>query len=103
MNPAVWLCCFLPLLLILMEKGRRRSMRRTRRRKRKGNATMNQLIQRYLGKECIIYNDNWGGGVTGVIEAIEGNWSCVRTNKTTDLLNLDCISRIQEKPVKEKK
>lgn len=65
---------------------------------------MNVLIQRFLGKQCIIYiGGGWGGNLTGTIEAIEGNWISVRTSKSVELVNLDYINRIGELPEKKKK
>ena len=74
---------------------------RQRRRKRKGNIDMNELVQRFLGKNCIIYLGTTGGDLRGTIEAVEGNWVSVRTKESTEVVNLDYICRIKEKPLKK--
>ena len=61
---------------------------------------MNELIQRFVGKTCTIYLGSIGGDLEGVIEAVEGNWVSIRTKKSTELVNLDYISRRREKPEK---
>lgn len=63
---------------------------------------MNELVQRFLGKNCYVYLGTAGGSLLGVIETLEGNWISVRTKDTTELVNLDYICRIKEKPVKKK-
>ncbi len=65
---------------------------------------MNELIQRFLGRQCILYiGGGWGGNLTGTIEAIEGNWISVRTKSGVEMVNLDYINRIGEVPEKKKK
>lgn len=60
---------------------------------------MNELIQRYIGKQCQIYSEN-GNAVQGVVETVEGNWISVQTKAGTELVNLDYVSRIKEKKTK---
>lgn len=105
MNPALWICIFLPLFLMLVESGQHRrvmNQKRARRRRKERNAVMNEIIQRCLGKQCIIYMGGIGGDLTGVVEAVEGNWLSLRTSKTVETVNLDYISRIREVPEKKK-
>lgn len=105
MNPALWLCILLPLLLVCAEERFVRRVRFGRRqRRRKGHVTMNELIQHFLGKKCILYmGGGWGGSLTGTVEAIEGNWVSIRTDKSVELVNLDYVNRIGEAPEKKKK
>lgn len=64
---------------------------------------MNELIQRFLGKKCILYlGGGWSSNLTGSIEAVEGNWISVRTDKSVELVNLDYINRISELPEKRR-
>ena len=60
---------------------------------------MNELIQRFIGKQCQIYSEN-GNSVQGMIETVEGNWVSVQTKQGTELVNLDYVSRIKEKKSK---
>ncbi len=76
----------------------RNAVRRRRRNRRERK--MNELIQRFLGKHCTIYMGSFGGDLEGVVEAVEGNWVSVRTTKSTELINLDYICRLREKPEK---
>lgn len=61
---------------------------------------MNELVRRFVGKQCTIYSEN-GNTVQGTVEAVEGNWVSVKTKAGTELVNLDYISRIKEKPEKK--
>lgn len=60
---------------------------------------MNELIQRFVGKQCQICSEN-GNTVQGVVETVEGNWVSVQTKAGTELVNLDYVSRIKEKKSK---
>lgn len=99
------LICIMMIILIAAGLARRRVYRhraiRLRRRRGKGRYTMNELVQRLIGKNCIICMGGFDGSLEGVIESIEENWLSVRTKKTVELVNLDYINRIQEKPEKK--
>lgn len=60
---------------------------------------MNELIQRFLGKNCMIHL-NSGSTVEGTVETLEGNWISVHTKKDDQLINLDYICRMIEKKAK---
>lgn len=88
---ALWLI----LLVMQQQKKKVRRVCRIRRRKR-GRISMNELVQRFIGKQCQIYTEN-GSTLLGVVETVEGNWVSVRTKAGTELVNLDYVSRIKEK------
>lgn len=56
---------------------------------------MNELIGKFLGKECVIYTFE-GNRVKGTIEKVEGNWLSISTTKATQIVNADFISRIRQ-------
>lgn len=102
MQPAyfIWIVVFLIIFLARRQEKIVMRIRRKRRRIRKEEIDMNELVQRFLGKNCIIYLGTTGGDLRGTIEAVEGNWVSVRTKDTVEVVNLDYICRIKEKPVK---
>lgn len=102
---AIWLCILLPLLIAITESRRRTKLiqKRAKSRRKERSMGMNELIQRCLGKNCILYvGGGWDSNISGVVESIEGNWLSVRTSKTVEVVNLDYISRIREIPEKKK-
>jgi len=64
---------------------------------------MNELIKKFIGKECIITTMN--ESVTGIVESVEDNWievSPIKKNKIgSEIISLDYISRIREYPTSE--
>ncbi len=60
---------------------------------------MNELIQRFIGKQCQVFSEN-GNCVQGVVETVDGNWVSMQTKQGTELVNLDYVSRIKEKKAK---
>lgn len=102
MNTMLYVYAFLLFLIAFLSwSQQRKTVRKViRRRRNRRDVKMNELIQRFLGKTCTIYMGSFGGDLVGTIEAIEGNWVSVRTKKTTELVNLDYICRLQERPEK---
>ena len=67
--------------------------------RQKGLSKMSEMIQNFIGKECIITTMN--ASVTGKIESAEGGWIKIRAldkNANTEIINVDYIIRIQEYP-----
>ena len=100
MNPAYYgiIALWLIIFVTHQQKKNVRRVCRVRRRKR-GKLPMNELIQRFIGKQCQVYSEN-GNTVQGVVETVEGNWISVQTKTGEELVNLDYISRIKEKKTK---
>lgn len=70
---------------------------------------MNEFVNRYLNKLCIIYTMNGdSSAVTGTITEIDGNWLVVQPESPkdvvgTELINLEYVVRIKEYPMKNGK
>ena len=105
-STTLWIACFLPLFIILLvehqcrqAEGQRHALRIIqRKRKKEGRKPMNETLQRYVGKECII-TTNLGSAFTGSVEAIEDNWLILCDG---DMVNIDYVSRIREHPRNKK-
>lgn len=104
MDPVLYICCFLPLIIILIEtyQSQKAVNRKMIRKKRKGKVRteMSELIRKYIGKECLIYTIN--SQVTGVIDMVEDGWISVKTKTDSDIINTDYILRIREYPKNKK-
>ncbi len=100
MNPAIFLCCFLPLILVAADQELWQIARvlKTSRERRGGKKKMTELIKNYIGKECVIYT--MSAQLTGVIKAVEEGWVSVESGKAIEALNLDYIIRIRTKKQK---
>ncbi|MDO4573530.1 MAG: hypothetical protein Q4C13_09180 [Clostridia bacterium] len=103
MNPALYLLCFLPLLLILLERrqktrtffARKIQSRRKAGRNTRSNA-MNEIVKRYIGKDCLIYTMN--SQLSGVVKEVVDGWLVVDNGTDEDAVNLDFIIRIRNYP-----
>lgn len=71
-----------------------------KRKMRGGLKNMNNVIQNFIGKECLIYN--YDSQVSGTIERLEDNWLVVNVNGRSEIHNLDFIKRICEKPHRDR-
>lgn len=101
MNPSFYGVFMIWIVILLLYRQRKNVRRVCRvRRKKRGKIAMNELIRRFVGKQCYVYSEN-GNAVLGVVETVEGNWVSVQTKQGTELVNLDYISRIKEKPAKK--
>ena len=61
---------------------------------------MNELINKYIGKECLVYISGGASAITGDIIAVNENWITVKTKDGDETVNLDYIVRIKEYPRK---
>lgn len=62
---------------------------------------MNEMLQRYVGKKCIIYTLD--AQITGIVQSIESNWVEIQTPVNINLLNTDYIVRIRDAENAKKK
>lgn len=66
---------------------------------------MNEIIQKFIGKECIISTINSESApVQGTITEINGSWITVAQSGTgtEEMINIDYIVKIKEYPRKKK-
>lgn len=59
---------------------------------------MSELIQKFIGKECLIYCINSEATIEGTIQQLEGGWITVVNNDSEEIINIDYIVRIREYP-----
>lgn len=65
-------------------------------KKRKGVAAMtNEVIKKYIGKNCKISTGSFGTNVAGKIIDVNENWIEVETKKGKELINADFIQNIK--------
>lgn len=70
-----------------------------KRNKRKGVIKMNDIISRYIGKDCLVYVSN-SSALEGEITGVEDNWLVIKTKDGEETINLDYIVRVKEHPRK---
>ncbi len=89
------------ILIFLFRQEKAQNIRRIiRKRKKKGMTYMNDIFNRYIGKDCIVYISNGGSGVIECnVTGIADNWLTVRTRDGDEAINFDYIVRIKEHPV----
>ena len=62
---------------------------------------MNEIINAYVGKDCVIYLSN-SGTITGNISSLNNNWITVKSKDGDEIINIDYIIRLKEHPVNKK-
>lgn len=60
---------------------------------------MNEMINEFIGKECLLYTSSSVGSMTGTITSVKENWITVKTADSVELVNLDYVIRVKEYPV----
>lgn len=100
MNSSTWIAIYMPLFMLFfiiipqqreMEKGVLLKIK-----KRKGVAAMtNEVIKKYIGKNCKISTGSFGTNVAGKIIDVNENWIEVETKKGKELINADFIQNIK--------
>ena len=108
MDPAIWICIFLPMFIVLVssiyETQRMEKQRHILKKiiRKEGRIIMSEMIKAFVGKECSVNTMN--GAVTGTIEAVEENWIVLRSRRKAggkELINADYVSHIKEIPAKK--
>ena len=101
MNPSVYVCIILLLLVVYLQRRRTKTVAAVCRVKknRKGQITMLEMLERFIGKECIVYELE--NQVTGTIREIKDGWIIVENDKGTEALNAEFVTRVREYPRKK--
>ena len=88
---------FIVLMLLIQNRRTVRNVIRRRRNRNKSESErmkMNELVQKFIGRQCDIYVAG-ELGVSAKILTVNGNWIEIeKKNGSTEVLNLDYISRI---------
>ncbi len=99
MNSA-WIIFFV-LFIILIYQKREEILVVVRKdlREKRGRIDMTSLIERYIGKECLIYTCTSSSQITGTIKSCNEGWLEIEnSNGQCDLVNCEYITRIREYP-----
>ena len=67
-------------------------------RSKKGKMDMTEMINKFIGKECLIYTCTSSSTVTGVIRSYNDGWIEVERDGVCDIMNCEYILRIREYP-----
>ncbi len=92
----VWAVLFIVFLTMLKEN--RTAVIRKHLRGKKGRKEMTELIEKYIGKECIIYTCISSSQITGVIHCCKDGWIEIERNGEHDIVNCEYVTRIREYP-----
>ena len=100
MDAGSWIAIYMPLfiifLIILPQQRAAQQAVLLRIRKRKGVVTMtNELIKKYIGKNCQISSGSFNNSIKGEIIDINENWLEVETKKGKELINAEYIQSIK--------
>lgn len=89
------------IIIFIVLRNRRKAVviRRIIERRKKGdNTKMNELAERFIGKECIIYSFDNGRQYEGIIKEVTDGAVLVEKNGKLEAINLDFVIRIREYP-----
>ena len=103
MNPALFLSCFLPILVMVLLWQQERlhiHLKMAQRKRKKGSGFMQELIKEYMGKECLVYTLN--SQLTGTVTEVADGWLRLSGAGGEDTVNLDYRVRIREYPRNKK-
>ena len=100
MNTGSWVAIYMPLfiifLIILPQQHAVHKAVLFKIRKRKGVEDMtNELVKKYIGKNCHINSGSLGTNVKGIIIDVNENWLEVETKQGNQLINTDFIQSIK--------
>ncbi len=97
---SMWYIYFiLFILFMIMIRERNTNIIRKHLRKKRGKKNMTALIEKYIGKECLIYTCTSSSQITGIIKSCNEGWLEIEnSNGQCDIVNCEYITRIREYP-----
>lgn len=96
---SMWLIYFaLFIIFLTMLRNNNITIIRKHLRKKRGKQYMTELIEKYIGKECVIYTCISNSQITGIIRCCKDGWIEVERNGECDIVNCEYITRIREYP-----
>lgn len=98
-----FIAIFLLLFAVLMQRRRHKEYAAVKKiigRRKKGGKTMTDMLEPYIGKDCVVYTMN--SQVSGVIREIRDGWLKLDNGKDVDAINLDYVVRVREYPRNKK-
>lgn len=100
----LFLLIFLIIIIIMEQRNASRAVVRKiiKKRKLRGTSKMTELIERYIGKECLIYTCASSSQIEGTVISCKDGWVEVERNGQRDIVNCDYIIRIREYPKNKK-
>lgn len=100
MNSILPIIIVIIILFALRQKNVTDNIRRIKRKKKvKGRALMNEVINKYIGKECLVYVSGVSAAaVTGTIISVDDNWVVIKNKDGEETVNLDYVVRVKEYP-----
>ncbi|MFZ7102502.1 MAG: DUF6897 domain-containing protein [Peptococcaceae bacterium] len=104
MNTATWIGVYMPLfilffLIIPQQREREKAVLLKMKKGRGVFAVTNEIIKKYIGKNCRISTGSFGTTVVGTIVEVNENWLEVETKKGKELINADFIQNIKVKDI----
>lgn len=102
MNPTLLIAIFLPLFVIFITRQTNKkkilAIKQRLKSKAKGEKRqMNEMIKKFIGKECLIYT--FDSQVIGTIKEVTDGAVMIENNSGgVEALNLDFIVRVREYP-----
>ncbi len=102
MNSSSWIAIYMPIFIIFFiiipqqyEVQRHIAMKNSK--KKRGNVMTNEVVNKYIGKNCKISTGSYGTTVVGKIINVNENWIEVETKKGIELVNAEFIQSIKIK------
>ena len=105
MNAGLWIAIFFPIfiLLFIIQPQQRRIALNSIRRKREGIIMTNEIVKKYIGKNCMVSTGSFGGAISGEITEVTDNWVELSTKIGYRLVNAEFITTITENLPKKRK
>ncbi|MDD2371291.1 MAG: hypothetical protein PHQ32_04745 [Firmicutes bacterium] len=100
MNPAIWIAIYMPIFIILFVILPQQYVMQKKiilkRKKKEGLEIMtNEMLKKYIGKNCKISGGSYGINIKGKIIDINENWIEVETNKGNNIINAEFVQSIK--------
>ena len=92
----IYVAIFIPLMI--MAAQRRTIIRHVIRKKAKrGVSRLDNILEKCVGKRCIVSTGSMGVRVDGVVKQVTEKWIEIESGKRTEIISLDFIQNVRIK------
>ena len=97
---STWIIFFILFIILIVQKRENiLIVVRKHLRGKRGKCNMTEMINKFIGKECLIYTCTSSSQITGTIKSCNEGWLEVEnSNGQCDIVNCEYITRIREYP-----
>lgn len=93
----IYIAIFIPLLILIVQRNALLGYNVVKRKRMRGKNKMDNILQKCVGKRCVVSTGSLGIKVDGYVKQVTDKWIEIESRNKTEILGLDFIQYIKIK------